>query len=346
MAMKLGLTLGPWDGRSPLPIETIQRAEALGYGTVWTAETYGADAMTPLAYIAAHTSRIKLGTSIAQLDARTPANLAMCAQTIDALAGGGRMVLGIGLSGPQIIEGWYGRPWGKPYPRLRDSVEIIRQIFLREGKVEHKGSEVSLPYVGEGSSGLGKPLKSIMAATPDIPIIIGAGSPLNIRLAGEVADGWAGFHLVPETAPKYRALLSEGLAKRADGRTLDEFEISAVIGVTVTDDVQAALQAPKPYIALYAGGMGAKSMNFHKQAMVDRGYGDAAERIQELYLAGRKDEAADAVPDEYVDEEWLIGPPERIRSRLGAWRDAGIDELKMRFTTTDVLELMAELVKD
>jgi F420-dependent oxidoreductase-like protein len=340
--MKLCMAIGPWDGEAPLPMAAIKQAEALGYDTVWSAENYGADAMTPLAYIAGHTSRIKLGTSIAQLDARTPANLAMCSQTIDALAGGGRMVLGIGASGPQIVEGWYGRPWGRPTRRLRDTVAIVRKIFRREGPVVHEGEEISLPYVGEGSIGLGKPLKSIMKAR-DIPIMIGADTPLNVRLTGEIADGWLGFHLVPAMVPQALTLLKEGLAKRTDGKTLADFEVKAVVGVKQTDDVAAALQEPKPYIALYAGGMGAKSMNFHKDSMIKRGYGDAAERIQELFMAGRRQEAAAAVPDDYVDEEWLIGPLARIKERYKPWRDSGITSLTLRNHTPDVLELMAKI---
>ena len=340
--MKLGLTMGPWDGQRPLPIAIIKRAEELGFESVWSAETYGADCMTPLAFIAAHTTRIKLGTSIAQIDARTPANLAMCAQSIDALAGGGRIIVGLGVSGPQIVEGWYGRPWGKPNRRLRDTVAILRKIFRREGHVSHQGKEITLPYEGEGSSGLGKPLKSVMKPTPDIPILLGTDTPLNVRLAGEVADGWLGFHLVPATVARYQAQLSEGLAKRSDGKTLDDFDICGIVGVKVNPDVKAALQEPKPHIALFAGGMGAKTMNFHKDAMVKRGYGEAAERIQELFLAGRRAEAAEAVPDEYVDEEWLIGSPERIRERFKPWRDSGITRLMIRMNSPQVLELIAK----
>jgi len=338
--MKLGLGMGPWSGFEPLPIETIQRAEALGFECVSSAETYGADCMTPLAVIASHTKKIKLCTGIAQLDARTPANLAMCAQTIDAIAGDGRMILGIGVSGPQIVEGWYGRPWGKPNLRLRDTVAIVRKIFARE-HVSHEGKEISLPYAGEGSSGLGKPLKNIMKGR-DIPIMLGTDTPLNMRMTGEIADGWLGFHLVPSTVAQAKAVLAEGMAKRTDGMTMDKFRIHATVGIKVADDVKAALQEPKPHIALYAGGMGAKTKNFHNDAMVKRGYGEAAARIQELFLAGRKAEAAEAVPDEYVDEEWLIGPPARITERFAAWRDSGITTLSVRMNTPEVLELIAK----
>ena len=341
--MKLSMGIGPWDGKRPLPIELIKKAEELHFHSVWTAEIYGADCMTPLAFIAAHTKRIKLGTSIAQVDARTPANLAMCAQTIDALAGGGRMIVGLGVSGPQIVEGWYGRPWGKPTRRYRDTVAILRKIFRRE-YVAHEGYEITLPYAGEGSIGLGKPLKNIMHPDPNLPIMLGTDTPLNVRLAGEIADGWLGFHLVPKLVPHYRAQLAEGMAKRTDGMTMEKFEIKGVVGVKVAHDVKAALQAPKPHIALYAGGMGAPNMNFHKDAMIKRGYAEAAERIQELFMAGRRAEAAEAVPDEYVDEEWLIGPPERIKERFKPWRDSGITILNVRTATPEVMEMMARML--
>ncbi|MGE5566102.1 MAG: LLM class F420-dependent oxidoreductase [Parcubacteria group bacterium] len=335
------MSLTPGSAHYDVPMDLILHAEALGYDSVWTAETYGADAMTPLAFIAAHTKKIRLGTGIAQLDARTPANLAMCAMTIDAMAGGGRMIVGIGASGPQIVEGWYGRPWSKPNPRLRDTVAILKKIFRREGPVSHEGKEISLPYTGEGSVGLGKPLKSILHS-PDIPVYLGSGTDLNVRMTGEIADGWLGFHVVPSTVKRYRALLEEGIAKRKDGKRIEDFEIHGAVGVKINDDVKAALQEPKPHIALYAGGMGAKEKNFHKEAMVQRGYGEAAERIQELFLAGRKEEAAAAVPDEYVDEEWLVGPKARIKERFKAWRDSGITALTVRRSNAEALEVVAE----
>jgi F420-dependent oxidoreductase-like protein len=341
--MKLSLSLGPGEADFSLPVPLIQEAERLGYHAVFVSETYGPDALTPLAYIAAHTSRIRLGTCIAQLDARTPANLAMCAQTIDRLAGGGRMILGMGVSGPQIVEGWYGRPWGKPNTRMRDYVAIIRQIFRREAPVAHDGKAVALTYDGEGSIGLGKPLRSFLRGNPDLPIWLGTTTPLNVRMAGEIADGWLGFHLVPRTVKKYSAMLAEGLARRPDGRTLDQLDIHATVGVRLADDVKAMLQQPKPHIALYAGGMGAAEKNFHKDQMIERGYGEAAERIQELYLAGRKEEAAAAVPDDYVDEEWLVGPQARIAERFKAWRDSGITVLSIRKNSPEILAMMAKI---
>jgi F420-dependent oxidoreductase-like protein len=340
--MKLGLSVGLWDSLNPINIPLIQHAERLGYDSVWSSETYGTDAITPLAFIGAHTSKIRLGTSLAQLDARTPANLAMCAQSIEALAGPGRMMLGIGASGPQIVEGWYGRPWGKPAARLRDTVAIIKRIFRREAPVSYEGREITLPYRGEGASGLGKPLKSILKATPDIPLLLGATTPFNVRLAGEIADGWLGFHLIPSLAPKYKAWLAEGLARRQDGKTMDEFLIHASLGVKLAEDVGAALQEPKAQIALFVGGMGAKTKNFHKDSMVEQGYAKAADRIQELFLAGRKSEAAAAVPDEYVDEAWLVGPPDRLRQRFKPWRDCGLTTLNIRVNRPEALEMLAD----
>jgi F420-dependent oxidoreductase-like protein len=340
--MKLSLAIGMVRADGTLPMDAVFQAEQLGYDAVFTSETYGSDAMTPLAYLAAATQRIKLGTSIAQVDARTPANLAMCAQTIDALAGGGRMIVGIGMSGPQIVEGWLGRPWGRPNYRLRDTVAILRKVWRRE-YVEHHGREIELPYQGPGSSGLGKPLKNIMHPRADIPIFIGADTPLNVRMTAEVADGLMGLHLVPAMLKDTIALVQEGLAKRNDGKTLSDFEIQGRVGVHLRDDVKTALQEPKANIALYAGGMGAEAVNFHKESMIKRGYGEAAARIQELFLEGRREEAAAAVPDEYVDEEYLIGPRGRIVERYKAWRDCGFTSLMVRLGPPETIDLMADL---
>jgi F420-dependent oxidoreductase-like protein len=342
--MKLGLSVGQWNAAPSDAVDLVKRAEEFGYDSAWTAETYGTDAITPLAFLAAHTRRIKLGTAIAQLDARTPANLAMCCQTIEVLGGEGRMMLGIGASGPQIVEGWYGRPWGRPNARIRDAMTIIKKIFRREGPVTHDGEEISLPYDGEGSSGLGKPLKSILRASPNIPILVGAGTPANVRLTGEIADGWLGFHFTPSIAAPFKAWLAEGMAKRTDGKSADDFLMQASVAVRIADDVRAALQGPKANIALYVGGMGARGKNYHKDAMVKHGYAEAAERIQALFLAGRRDEAVAAVPDEYVDETILTGPAARIRERIGPWRDSGLTTLNVRVKGMDELKLMADLV--
>ena len=334
--MKLGLMLGYSGAEMRLPIERVQLAERLGYDSVWTAEAYGSDAITPLAYIAAHTERIRLGTAVIQLAGRTPANAAMSMATVDKLAGGNRVICGIGVSGPQIVEGWYGQPWGRPYYRMRDYVQIMKKIFAREEPVSHEGEEISLPYTGPGAMGVGKPLKSILHMNPDIPIWLGTGMESTVRLTAEIADGWLPLGYVPESAPLYERWIGEGLAR--SGRRRDQFEIQAMSQVEVTDDVQSALDRLKPGIALYVGGMGHRNKNFHKEMMVRRGFGEAAERIQELYLAKRKDEAIAAVPDEFVDQGALVGPEERIRKRFRAWEDSGAsgltisgDERSIRF---------------
>jgi F420-dependent oxidoreductase-like protein len=344
--MRLGLTTNIFqESRPKLDMPLIQRAEALGFDSVWSSEIYGVDALTPLAYIGALTQKIRLGTNIAQLAARTPANFAMCAQTIEFLAGEGRMLLGLGVSGPQIVEGWYGQPWGKPNHRLRDGVAIIKKIFKRDGPVSFEGREMTLPYRGPGSSGLGKPLKSILHGNPDLPVYIGAGRPTNVRLAGEIADGWlTGYNKwVPGRQGHYMKLINEGLARRSDGRTLKNFPILASLSVIINNDVQAALDSLKPHYALYIGGMGAKEKNFHKDNMVDRGFADAANRIQELFYAGRRKEAEQAVPDEFVDQGALVGPPERIRQRYKLWGDSGATDLLVVTPDLATVELLGKL---
>lgn len=342
--MKLGISIGYAGAKMAIPIERIRRAEALGFDSVWTAETYSSDAMTPLAYIGALTKTIRLATGIAQLAARTPANMAMCAQTIDAMCGEGRVIVGLGMSGPQIVEGWYGQPWGKPNTRMRDYVAIMKAIWKREGPVSHDGKEIALPYTGPGSIGQGKPLKSIMHGNPDIPIMLGTATPLNIRMTAEVADGWLSMHLAPDSFKKqYKALIEEGLARRKDGRAIDQFDVRATLPVHIVDDVRAAIDAQKPGVALYTGGMGSKGTNFHKEAMIERGFAEAAERIQELYLAGHKEEAAAAVPDEYIDDEGLFGPSERIKERWRLWQDSGVTTVCFTNPTDEVVELMGKI---
>jgi F420-dependent oxidoreductase-like protein len=340
--MKLGLSLGYSGPQLQVPLEKVKLAERLGYDSVWTAEAYGSDAITPLAYIAGHTERIRLGTAVIQLAARTPANAAMCFATLDQLAGGNRAICGIGVSGPQIVEGWYGQPWGRPYYRIKDYVAIMKKIFAREEPVTHDGKEISLPYTGEGALGIGKPLKSIMHMNPDIPIFLGTGMESTVRLTAEIADGWLPLGFVPETAELYDDWIAEGLAKSA--KEPGDFELQAGTQVQVTDDVQGALDSIKPGIALYVGGMGHKSKNFHKEMMIRRGFGDAAERIQELFLAKRKDEAAAAVPDEFVDQGALVGPKERIKKRFRAWEDSGVTGLTIS-GDEEAVRLMAECAR-
>lgn len=341
--MKLGLMLGYSGARLELPVDLVKRAEELGYDSVWTAEAYGSDAITPLAYLAAHTSRIRLGTGIMQLAGRSPAMCAMQTQTVDALAGGGRMIAGLGVSGPQIVEGWYGEPWGKPYHRLKDYVQIMKKVYARQEPVTHDGREYQLPFRGEGTIGLGKPLTSILHTNPDLPIWLGAGSPDTIRLCAEICDGWFPMHFTPARWAQWKPIVEEGWRRSGEAGKGDRFEIQPMVNVYVTDDVQKALDGQKPGIALYVGGMGARGLNFHNQHMVQRGYADAAVKIQELFLAGRKREAADAVPDEYIDEACLVGPPERIRERFVAWEDTGITGLTLSTNQSHAVELMAEV---
>ncbi|MBV8358794.1 MAG: LLM class F420-dependent oxidoreductase [Deltaproteobacteria bacterium] len=339
--MKLGLAIGYSGAQLRLPVQRIVRAEELGYDSVWTAESYGSDAMSPLAYLAAVTKRIRLGTGVIQLAARTPANAAMCAGTIDALAGGNRVIVGLGVSGPQIVEGWYGEPWGKPYYRLRDYVMIMRKIFRREEPVVHAGREIQLPYSGPGSIGLGKPLRSILHINPDIPIFLGTENEATVKLCAELCDGWLPLGFVPGSMPHYRPWLEYGFARAGAGKSLDKFEIFAMLPVVVDQDVRAAFARMKPDIALYAGGMGARTKNFHNDLMVRQGFPEAAARIQELYLAGRKEEAAAAVPDELIDLRALVGPPQRIRQRYRAWEDSGATGLLIRTNQEEAIDLMA-----
>lgn len=347
--MRLGLSIGYSGARLEVPVALVQRAEALGYSTVWTAEAYGSDAVSPLAYLAAVTKRIGLGTAVMQLAARSPANAAMCAGTVDALAGGGRFIAGLGVSGPQIVEGWYGEPWGRPYYRVKDYVAIMRKVFRREAPVTHEGAEISLPYPGEGALGVGKPLRSILHMNPDIPIYLGTETDTMVRLTGEIADGWLALGFVPGTLSHHMPLLDEGFrrAEKATGRpkTRADFTIQASVHVEVAEDVRAALAKLKPEVALYVGGMGHTAKNFHNDMMIRRGFADAAARIQDLYLAGRKEEATAAVPDEWVDMKSLVGPPARIKERYRAWEESGADALTVRSRQPEAIEVMAEAAR-
>ena len=343
--MKLSLMLGYSGAQLDIPVKLVQRAEELGFHSVWTAEAYGSDAITPLAYLAAVTSRIKLGTAIMQLAARTPANCAMTAATLDALAGGDRFIAGIGVSGPQIVEGWYGQPWGRPYYRIKDYVTIMKAILHREGPVSHDGKEISLPFTGTGSAGMGKPLKSILHTNPNIPIYLGTGNEATVRLTAEIADGWLPHGFTPGSMPEYLPWLEQGFARAGGGKSLDNFEIMALAKVDVDNDVQAALDRQKADVALYVGGMGHKDKNFHKDNMTRRGFGQAADRIQELFLAGRKVEAVAAVPDEWIDVKSLVGPPARIKQRYRAWEDSGATGLVMWASQDEAVEVIAQAAR-
>ena len=343
--MKLALGIGYSRAQLEVPVALVQRAEELGYDSVWTAEAYGSDAVTPLAYLAALTKKIKLGTGIMQLAARTPANAAMSAATVDALAGGGRFIAGLGVSGPQIVEGWYGEPWGRPYYRMKDYVAIMRKIFRREEPVTHDGREYRLPYSGEGALGVGKPLKSILHMNPDIPIWLGTGNEATVKLTAEIADGWLALGFVPGSMPEYEPWLAEGFRRAGNGKSRRDFTVQVSAHVAVGDDVKGMLATLKPEVALYVGGMGHRDKNFHKDMMIRRGFGDAADRIQELYLAGRKDEAIATVPDEWVDLKSLVGPPARIKQRYRAWEDSGADLLAVRSRQPEAVEVIAQAAR-
>jgi F420-dependent oxidoreductase-like protein len=278
-----------------------------------------------------------------QLAGRAPAMAAMQAQTVDALAGGNRVIAGLGVSGPQIVEGWYGQPWGRPYWRLRDYIQIMRKVNRREGPVRHEGGEISLPYTGEGSAGLGKPLMSIMHTNVNLPIWCGSGGEATVKLAAELCDGWLPLGFVPGRMETFRPWVEEGFRRAGNGKSWGNFEIQAGGRVVISDDVAGALSASKPVVALYVGGMGHPTMNFHYNQMSHRGFPEAAARIQELFLAGRKQEAIDAVPDEYVDQSGLYGSPQRITARWAAWEESGITGFTVSTDQDEALRLMIRL---
>lgn len=325
-------------------VEKVLEAERLGYDSVWTAESYGSDAVTTAAWIAARTTRLHVGTAIMQMAARTPAAAAMTAMTLDALSGG-RFLLGLGVSGPQVVEGWHGQPFGRPLAKTREYVAIVRAILRREKPLEFRGAYYQVPYAGPGATGLGKPLRSILHGRADLPIYLAAIGPKNVALAAELADGWIPTLFSPHRMPMFRAWLDEGF-KAAGGPAVKSparFDIMPACPVVVGDDVNACRAAHKPAIALYVGGMGARSRNFYNELVRRYGYEEAAATIQDLYLAGKKREAEAVVPDVLVDEVGLFGPRERIRERLAAYREAGVTTLGVR-GNANAIRLMAELV--
>jgi F420-dependent oxidoreductase-like protein len=334
--MKLGLQLGYWQAQPPTGfVELAQEAERLGYDSVWTAEAWGSDAFTPLAWIAAHTQTLKLGTGIVQISARTPASCAMHALTLDHLSGG-RLILGLGVSGPQVVEGWYGMPFAKPLTRTREYVNIVRQVFRREAPVAFQGEFYRLPYDGPGSWGLGKPLRSIVhPLRADLPIYLGAEGPKNVALAAEIADGWLPLYYSPFRPEVY----ADSLRAAKPG-----FEIVQGVGVHVTNDIAAGLMPVKAMLGFYIGGMGARQRNFHMELMGRMGFEAEARRIQDLFLAGKREEAIAAVPDRFADEIALVGPLERIKERLAAWRETPVTTLLVGSRDPKVLRTVAELV--
>lgn len=346
--MLLGLQLGYWGAQPPAGVgELVEEAERSGFDAVFTAEAWGSDAFTPLAWWGRQTSRVRLGTSIVQMSGRTPTSIAMHALTLDHLSGG-RVVLGMGVSGPQVVEGWYGQPFAKPLARTREVVSIIRQVLAREAPVTNDGPHYPLPYHGDGALGLGKPLKPIThPLRADLPIWLGAEGPKNVAQTAEIADGWLPIFYSPKAAAMYRPWLAEGFARPGARRTPETFEIAATCHLQVTsgaEETAAALEAMKPFAALYMGGMGAKDMNFHKQVFERMGYADVAASVQELYLAGRKDEAAAAVPAELVDDLHIIGEPAKVRERVAAWEESGVTTLLLSCRTPEEVRRVSEVV--
>jgi F420-dependent oxidoreductase-like protein len=340
--MRLGLNFGYWGAGPKDDLSLALEAERLGYHSLWTAEAYGSDAVTPLVWLAAKTERINVGTAVMQIPARTPAMTAMTAATLDLLSGG-RFLLGLGVSGPQVVEGWHGVPYGKPLVRAREYIEIVRMILRRERPLEYNGQYYQMPV--RGGTGLGKPLKlTVHPLRPDLPIYLAAIGPKNVALAAEIADGWLPVFFSPERANIFREWLQEGFARRKDGKRAEDFDIAPTVSLAMGDDVDACRARLKPHLAFYIGGMGARTKNFYNELVRRYGYEEAAQRVQELYLSGRRAEAAAAVPDKLVDEVALCGPRERIKERLELWRAAGIKTLICATDDLETVRTMAELV--
>jgi F420-dependent oxidoreductase-like protein len=323
--LKLGLNFGYWaGGPPPNAVEGLQEAERLGYDSCWTAEAYGSDCLTPLAWWGSHTERIKLGTALVQMSARTPAATAMAAMSMDHLSGG-RFILGIGVSGPQVVEGWYGQPFAKPLARTREYIGVLRDIWARKGPVTNDGEHYPLPLP---ASELGKPLKSsIHPLREDIPVYLGAEGPKNIALAAELCDGWLALFFSPQHEGFYRDALAEGFARDGARRSADDFEVAATVPFIPTDDIEAGVNMLRPMYALYFGGMGAKSKNFHADVAVRMGFEGDVAQIKDLYLSGKKEEAAAAVPRELIEQLALIGPPDKLKHDLEPWRDSIVTTL-------------------
>jgi F420-dependent oxidoreductase-like protein len=324
--LKLGLNVGYWAGGPPPgAAESVLEAERLGFDSVWTAEAYGSDALMPLAWWGAATQQIQLGTAIVQISARTPAATAMAAMTLDHLSGG-RMILGLGVSGPQVVEGWYGQPFAKPLARMREYIGILREIWARQGPVSNHGPHYPLPL--PDGTGLGKPLKaSLRPLRSEIPIYLAAEGPKNIAMAAELCDGWLALFYSPYHDDFYRSALADGFSRPEARHTADSFNVAATVPLILTDDIEAAADAVRPMYALYFGGMGARGANFHANVAIRMGYEAEVAKIQDLYLAGKKDEAAAAIPTKLIEQLTLIGPPDKIGHDLEAWRESMVTTL-------------------
>jgi F420-dependent oxidoreductase-like protein len=343
--VKLGFMAGYSPAQVDLPMALVLEAERLGFDSVWTSEAYGSDAVSTAAWMLAQTSKINVGTAIMQMAARTPTCAAMTAMTLTAMSGG-RFMLGIGPSGPRVVEGWYGAPYGRPLTRTREYISIIREILERKRPLEHDGDYYQIPYHGEGASGLGVPMKSILHGDPGLKIFTAAITPNGLRCAGEVADGVFPIWMNPERFDLLEPYLEEGFAKSGQSKSLADFEVAPLVSVVLGDDIAQCREVVKKHLALYIGGMGPRDKNFYARYATRMGYEAAARNIQDLYLSGRKVEAAAAVPDTLVDEVSLVGPADRIRDRLGAWKEAGrrghVASMLVGGASVEALRLLAE----
>jgi F420-dependent oxidoreductase-like protein len=345
--MKLGLQLGYWGAGMPAnATEIVVAADEAGYDAVFTAESWGSDVFTPLAWWGSATRNVRLGTAVAQLSARTPTAAAMAALTLDHLSGG-RAILGLGVSGPQVVEGWYGAPFGKPLARTREYVDIVRQVLAREKPVTNDGPHYPLPYTGPGADGLGKPLRPIThPLRRDLPIWLGAEGPKNVALAAEIADGWLAVYYSEKLADQYNSWLDDGFRRPGARRSRADFEVAANVNVTVTDDAAAEIDRHRPIIALYAGGMGAEQKNFHADLFRRMGYGEVVDEVTALFRAGRKAEAAAAVPEELVRETAIIGTAEQVRAQVKQWADRGVTMLMISPRTVEEVRAAAQVLAD
>jgi F420-dependent oxidoreductase-like protein len=345
--MKLGLQLGYWGaGVPPNAAEMVVAADEVGFDAVFAAESWGSDVFTPLAWWGSATSRVRLGTAVAQLSARTPTAAAMAALTLDHLSGG-RAILGLGVSGPQVVEGWYGAPFGKPLARTREYVDIVRQVLAREAPVTSAGPHYPLPYTGPGADGLGKPLRPIThPLRADLPVWLGAEGPRNVALAAEIADGWLAVYFSEKLADQYNSWLDEGFARPGARRSRADFEVAANASVAVTDDPAAEFDRHRPVIALYAGGMGAEQKNFHADLFRRMGYGEVIDEVTAHFRAGRKREAAAAVPDELVAETAIIGTADQVRAQVKQWADRGVTMLVVGCSDAEQVRATARVLAE
>ncbi|MCF8587868.1 LLM class F420-dependent oxidoreductase [Gordonia liuliyuniae] len=344
--MKLGLQLGYWGAQPPNNHrELVTAAEEHGFDAVFTAEAWGSDAYTPLAWWGSDTQRLRLGTSVLQLSARTPTACAMAALTLDHLSGG-RHIVGLGVSGPQVVEGWYGQRFPKPLARAREYIDIMRQVWAREAPVTSGGPHYTLPATQDGTTGLGKALKPIVhPLRPDIPVFLGAEGPKNIALAAEIADGWLPLFYTPRLADQYNEWLDEGFARPSARNTRDTFEICATAQIVLTDDPEAAYAAIKPFLALYMGGMGSEDTNFHAEVYRRMGYSDVVDDVTALFRSGRKDEAAQIIPNEAVDDSAIIGDEAHVREQIGVWEQAGVTTMLVSPGSADEIARLANLAR-